>query len=350
MQPTVKFILILIFCSVPSIFSFGQNPANRYIDAYKQYLNATCPIKNDSIKHFVYFARDREALHNHPFLKIRRFEGAQMMYSWKQLEPKKGEYDFSAIEADLYYLHSYGKKLFVQLQDATFTTNYVGVPDYLLTEEYGGGIIQQRTDDGKPEGWVARRWNNHVRQRFAFLLDTLGREFDGQIEGINLQETAIGVSSKYDVDFTPELYVESVKANMLALKKAFSKSVSMQYANFMPGEWLPWENKGYLRSIYAYGEKIGVGLGAPDLMVKRKGQLNHALAMMHETKYLAPLGIAVQDGNYTGQTGSEPVENSQNNLVPLLHAFAKDFLRVDYMFWSIQEPYFSKYVIPCFEH
>ena len=92
---------------------------------------------------------------------------------------------------------------------------------------------------------------------------------------------------------------------MLALKKAFPRSAKLQYANFMPGEWLPWEDEGYLRSIYEYGESIGVGLGAPDLMVRRKGQLNHALAMMHENEFTAPLGIAIQDGNYIGQTGAD---------------------------------------------
>jgi hypothetical protein len=38
--------------------------------------------------------------------------------------------------------------------------------------------------------------------------------------------------------------------NMKALKQAFPKSVAMQYANFMPGEWRPTEDKGYLRAVY----------------------------------------------------------------------------------------------------
>jgi hypothetical protein len=122
----------------------------------------------------------------------------------------------------------------------------------------------------------------------------------------------------------------------------------------MPGEWLPWEDKGYLRSIYQYGEEIGVGLGAPDLMVTKKGQLNHPLALMHEGSYTVPIGIAVQDGNYTGKTGTDAgytenkEGNSRKNIVPLLHAFAKDFLRVRYMFWVNQEPYFEEDVMPCF--
>jgi len=98
-----------------------------------------------------------------------------------------------------------------------------------------------------------------------------------------------------------------------------------------------------------------VGLGGPDLMVQRKGQLNHTIAMMHEYKYTVPLGIAVQDGNYVGKTGDDQdyKEHEDNgligreNIVPLLHAFAKDFLHVNYMFWVHQEPYFSEDVIPC---
>jgi hypothetical protein len=144
---------------------------------------------------------------------------------------------------------------------------------------------------------------------------------------------------------------------MRALKKAFPQSTKFQYANFMAGEWLPWEDKGYLRSIYQYGEEIGVGLAAPDLMPRRKGQLNHALTLMHEGTFTVPLGIAVQDGNYTGMTGADfendtipesELKKKHENIVPMLHAFAKDFLKVRYMFWVNQEPYFEEDVLPCF--
>lgn len=333
----------------------GNNPADRYLNAHKQYLSATCPVEEDGIKHFVYFARDRDQLHDHPFLHHERFEGAQIMYSWKQLEPEKGHYDFSIVKADYEYLQSFGKKLFIQLQDATFNPEYKGVPDYLLTDEYDGGALLKRSDEGEPEGWVAKRWNLKVQKRFALLLMELGREFDGRIEGINLQETAIGVGKENETAFSPESYAAAILTNMSSLKRAFPQSTTMQYANFMPGEWLPWEDHGYLRSVYEHGEKIEVGLGGPDLMVRRKPQLNHALAMMHESEYSVPLGIAIQDGNYVGMTGADKNYNEQEdrkvsghkNIVPLLHAFAKDFLRVSYMFWVIQEPYFSSDVLPC---
>ncbi len=331
-----------------TIHAQQKNRSERYTDAYKKYLNAACPVKKDSIKHFVYFAKDRELIKNHPLLRHKMFEGAQIMYAWRDLEPEKGKYDFSILKYDYRYLKKYSKKLFIQLQDVTFNAAYKAVPDYLLTAEYDGGAVLQYNDNNNPEGWVAKRWNKKVRERFSLLLQALGKEFDGKIEGINLQETSIGVK---DSSFSEAEYINGLKENMLALKKAFPASTTMIYANFIPGEWLPADDKGYLRGIYQYGEKIGVGLGGPDLMVKRKGQLNHILAMMHEGKYTVPLGIAVQDGNYIGETGDtdeETKKKAHDNIVPLLHSFAKDFLKINYMFWANQEPYFKTDVLSCF--
>jgi hypothetical protein len=349
-------ILLGFFISV-SGSAQGVKKSERYADAYKQYINAACPLEQDSISHFVYFSRDRELIHDHPFLRIRRFAGAQIMYSWRQLEEERGKYDFSIIREDYDYLASHGKKLFIQLQDATFNRFYKAVPDYLLTDEFSGGVIPQLTEKGDTAGWVAKRWDREVQKRLALLFRELGKEFDGRVEGINLQESAIDVQlkegpagfySEADSTFSPARYTESIKANMLSLKKAFPRSTTMQYANFMPGEWLPGNDKGYLRSVYQYGEEIGVGLGGPDLMIKRKGQLNHTIAMMHEGHFTVPLGIAVQDGNYIEETGNNDVVSDHKNIVPVLHAFAKDFMKVNYMFWVCQEPYFTGDVIPCF--
>lgn len=343
-------ILLFYILLVANLFSQNTNYNERYLKSYKEYENATCPIEKDDIKHFIYFARDREAIRNYAFLEHTDFEGAQIMYAWKDLEPEKDEYNFSMIYEDYNYLKSKGKKLFIQLQDATFSSGNKPVPDYLLTEEYDWGVAGQMNNNGKLRGWVAKRWNSNVQDRFAKLLVALGDAFDGKIEGINLQETAIGVSAKYDSTFSPQKYVEAIKINMLSMKKAFNKSVTMQYANFMPSErGLLHAEKKYLKIIYEYGELIGVALGAPDLLVKKKEHLNHPYAMMHEAKYTVPLGVAVQDGNYIGKTGTLEIVNERKNIVPMLHDFAKEFLKVKYMFWSNQTPYFEQDVIPCFK-
>ncbi|MEL7541738.1 MAG: hypothetical protein AAGJ51_12615, partial [Pseudomonadota bacterium] len=117
-----------------------DNPADKYSKAYEAYDSASCPIAADDISHFVYFARDRQRMRGHAFLDHDRFDGAQIMYRWRDLEPTEGKYDFSRIRSDIDYLKARDKRLFVQLQDVTFSAKYKPVPDYLLTERFDGGV------------------------------------------------------------------------------------------------------------------------------------------------------------------------------------------------------------------
>ena len=307
--------------------------------------------------HFVFFARDRELLPNHAFLPYKRFDGAQITYSWKQLEPREDEYDFSEIDADLKILSAHNKKLWIQLQDATFSPTRQAVPPYIMKgAAYNGGANPQYNDEDKVDGWVARRWDPAVQARFHKLFIILAERYDGVIVGINLQESAIGITEEGVAKapgFSNLGYRDGLKQNMLALKKAFKKSVPMQYVNFMPGESLPDVDKGLMKSLFDYGEEIGVAIGAPDLMPKRPYQQAHAYKFMREKKKAGKLtiGIAIQDGNYRGTTGASAEAGPGEtwpDIVPELANYAKETLGASYVFWSIQEPYFSKNVIPFF--
>ena len=304
------------------------------------------------IHHYVFFDRDRERISDPEFLQITAFEGAQLKYTWRELETEKDNYDFGIIHADLDFLTSKGKKLFIQLQDVSFDISIINVPQYLMEDEvYNGGADKQYyyegDDEGNavPAGWVARRWDPPVQKRFHKLLLALGEEFDGKIEGINLPETAIefGESGRlFPKGFSPDVYRNAVIENMKSIKKAFPKSVTMQYANFMPGEWLPWKDMSYLRSIYKSAEEIGIGVGGPDLLPYRKGQMNHSYQLISQYNDTIPTGIAVQWGNYEHVN---PKTDKQITIPELLE-FARDYLRVSYIFWCTQEPYYSEKLIP----
>ena len=61
------------------------------------------------------------------------------------------------------------------------------------------------------------------------------------------------------------------------------------------------------------------------------------------------LGVAIQDGNYSGTTNEIIVPTEPwPNLVPELDDDARNFLKVNYIFWGAQEPYFSHDVVPYF--
>jgi len=319
-------------------------------------LSATAAVPSITAKplhHFVYFGMDREKISaNKSFLETRAFEGAQIAYFWRQLEPSKDEYDFSLIRNDLALLTRHGKKLWVQLQDVTFSERWNPVPKYLLQDpQYHGGANHQysyKNNDEKTatvDGWAARRWDPAVQDRFHKLLLALAKEFDGRIAGINFAESSVsfGESGRlYPEGFTPEIYRDALVTNMKALKRAFSKSIALQYANFMPGEWRPTEDKGYLRAVYEAARDSKVGVGGPDLLPGKPGQMGSSYSLIRELAGKVPVGIAVQDGNYEHVN---PKTGKRITITELVE-FATDYLKADYIFWCTEEPYYLNDLVP----
>lgn len=306
-----------------------------------------------AVRHFVFFGQDREELpKDRAFAGAKALVGAQIAYSWRQLEPEPDRYEFDAVREDLAVLTARGKRLWVQLQDVTFSPQRVNVPRYLREDpRYHGGAAPQyeipndQEAEARPAGWVARRWDPAVQERLHRLFAALGKAFDGRIEGINLAETAVefGESGKlYPPGFTPAGYRDAIITNLRALKRAFPRSVALQYANFMPGEWRPTDDKGYLRAVCRAAREANVGLGGPDLLPYRPGQVNGPYPLFPEAAGQVPIGIAVQEGNYADK---DP-KTGKRASVPELLRFATESLRADYLFWCREEPYYTAEVIP----
>lgn len=298
-----------------------------------------------TLKHFIFFSREREGILNSDFFMNPRITGAQITYPWKRLEPRKDQYDFSEIEEDLLFLESKGKKLFIQIQDVTFDSTVVAVPKYLITDTvYHGGVNSQYDyyKNGKPfkAGWVARRWDPEVSDRFYRLLEKLAGQFDGRIEGINLPETSMEFPKKPGLlpdGFTDRSYTNAIKMNMLTLKTNFKQSVPLLYANFMPGD-----SKESLREIYDYSRTIRLGMGGPDIKVYRPAQMENSYPLIRAMAGIAPTGVAVQEGNYSVINP----KSGKKVTVPEILGFAEDYLKLEYIFWCTEEPYYSKEVLP----
>ena len=303
-------------------------------------------------RHYVFFNRDRHRIRDSAFLANPGIEGAQVKYTWRELEPERDRYDFRAIREDQAFLAAHGKRLFVQMQDVSFDSSIVNVPEYLRRDpEFNGGAVRDYSQPGDdealavPAGWVARRWDPAVQARLHRLLAALGGELDGRIAGINLPETAVGFGTSgalWPAGYTPARYRDAVIENMRALKRAFPTSVAMKYGNFMSGEWLPGSDRGFLRSVYEAARELGVAMGGPELFPHKRGHMNHNYPLIRAHHGAAPTGIAVQWSNYAAVNPStwEPVTVTE------LLDFARDYLCVDYVFWSTQEPFYSRDVLP----
>lgn len=297
--------------------------------------------------HYIFFNLDRERIRDTSFLNINQIQGAQLKYTWKELEPEKDHYDLDLVQNDLDFLKANGKALFIQIQDVSFDTIWVPIPSYLRKDPiYHDGANYQyhflNDDETKyeKEGLVARRWDLQVAERFHLLLKELEKRFDGKITGINLPETAVEFGNKKDLHppgFTFEVYKNAIKENMRIAKKAFPNTVIIQYANFMPGEWLPSEDHSYMRDLFQYAKQIHVGMEGPDILVYKKGQMSNSYQFVKQCAGIIPTGLAVQDGNYAHinpQTGKEVT-------FPEIYIFGKEYLKLNYIFWCTEEPYYS---------
>jgi len=299
------------------------------------------------VHHYVFFGQDREKIKEaKSFLETPAFEGAQIAYSWRQLEQGKDNYDFSMIREDLAFLNAHGKKLWIQYQDVTFNPNRINVPKYLLDDpKYNGGADKQYRIKGDDEaqavheGWMARRYDPAVQERLHKLYAALGKEFDGRVAGINDAETSSGfgwTGKLFPKGYSREIYRDAIITNMKALKRAFPKSIAMVYANFMPG------GRPHLEAVYKAAQESHVAVGGPDLLPFRPFQQANSYPLIRASAGKIPTGLAVQDGNYSDVNR----ETGQRAQIADLLKFGAEELKLDYIFWCTEEPYYSNELIP----
>lgn len=296
---------------------------------------------------YIFFGEDRERISDTAFLSDPNILGAELTYTWRELEPSADHYDLSAIHHDLAFLRSHGKRLFLQLQDVSFTERIV-TPDYLrAVPAYHGGIARKYEavagDSAHFDGWVARRWDPAVRERFARLLRAIAAEFDGSIEGVVLPETAVGFEGVMPPPgFSGEAYAEGIRENLSAARGAFQRSCVVIYANFMPHSSVSGSGHAFLRSVYAHAESLGVGVGGPDILPYRPFPRSSSLPLIAQRPAGVIAAMAVQDGNLAER---DP-KTGHRITVAELYDSAVTTLRLNYIFWGTEEPYFTRDVVP----
>ncbi len=269
--------------------------------------------------------------------------GVQIVYNWRQLEPEKDRYDFSAIEKDLAIADSLKKKLFIQVQDRFFQPTAKHVPDYLMTDPaYGGGLAPQFDNPGENQpvgyGWVAMQWNPIVRDRYQKLLAALAKALDGRVYGVNLPETSIDVSTASPpAGFSCDTYFDAEMQNLAFARRVFTKSLVVQYVNFWPCEWD--NDHKYMSRIFDYAAKNNVGLGGPDIIPGRKGQMKNSYPFFNRYKgKLAFVGMAVQEPTltYKNPKTGKPFTKAE------FQAYGEDFLGANVIFWSSASPWLKE--------
>ncbi|MBN1672277.1 MAG: fibronectin type III domain-containing protein [Kiritimatiellae bacterium] len=262
------------------------------------------------------------------------FVGAMKGYAWSVLEPARGVYDFSLIEADLRSLRSRGKRLMVDLNHVQFGSGPPYTPGYMWDNAiYGGDAGHYGNYARKGGGWMSLLWNANVKARLMGLIAALGARFNGEpyVEGLYLGESA------FEKPLGPDMYgwSPSVQRQVFidiaaACRQALPDKQVWQGINWAPYEFAP---------FVAELAQMPVGIGWPDT----------ATGLAHQQININPLFLAYHDvistkpevqyfnydriiNPYTGapQTPQEMLEYVVERVNPW------------YMVWLIREPYWSE--------
>ena len=268
-------------------------------------------------------------------------EGVQIVYDWRELEPEEGRYEFARIEQDLEQAARRGKRLWIQLQDRFFRPQDRLLPDYVLDEpQYGGGLARQLDSPGEGKvvasGWTAMQWNVAVRARFQALISALAERFDGRVEGLNLPETAFQLPEQAEEHFDCDGYFEAELENALFARRAFAQSLVVQYVNFFPCEWN--NDHRYMERFFAAAVVNGIGLGGPDIVPYRQGQMRNSYPFFNQLHDELPIvAMAVQGATLTYTNSATGQQFTREEFVD----FATDYLGVDIIFWAQEAPWFE---------
>lgn len=135
--------------------------------------------------------------------------------------------------------------------------------------------------------------------------------------------------------------MDVIKSKIQTLRLAFRTSIPMVYLNFLPREWLPSQDKGYMRSLFNEAKKLEIGAGGSDLMPYRKSHMAQTYSFFKEYPDILVKGMAIQHGN---RCQINPKTGKRNTVADVLN-FSRDYLGLDYIFWAEDEPYFINEVM-----
>lgn len=247
--------------------------------------------------------------------------GVLKMYRWRDLEPSRGNYDFSEIEQDLVYLSSRGLQLIVMLEDKTFK-NENPVPNYLNTADH--------VRRNRPGGYTAIRWSPTVVARTKALITALGNRFDSNpyFEGVSTQESAPGLDGPIldATGYTPEKYRDALVDVLTHATEAMPTSRVFWYVNFFP------RKLSYMAEVIDAVKDTGVVVGGPDVLPDEHALQAHLYPTLRSFQGQLPLLGQVESMCYHHEH-EDPSAATKYWTMPELFSYAKNNLKVNYMIW-----------------
>lgn len=246
-------------------------------------------------------------------------QGFMKRYTWRQLEPSLGVYDFSEISSDLAFVSSYGLQLVVMIEDKTFDST-IPLPSYLA----------DKVSANVAGGYTAVRWDPYVVARMQALLKMLGKKFDSKanFEGVAFQETALGIASAQltALAYTPEKMRDAIITELNSATANLPTSRVFWFMNFLAGA------QYYIGDIARIVTGTGVVMGGPDVMPDDPALNKHTYPFYTSFAGQIPLFGQVEEICYAHLHADTSYPTAYWTPEELF-GYAREKMFVNYMFW-----------------
>lgn len=325
---TILFIISMVWVPFGTVYADAPAAGGVTSSSVKWHPGHYYSIMSGSKNDPTYLAQVYSELDDTPALR-----GMQVRFNWAELETSYGVYNFTTIDKRLSELAAKNKRLMILLEIKSWDSGTALVPEYLKASTYEGGIFPFNTDGSSTiKGYNIKLWNPMVRDRLAALISALGKRFNSHnyFEGIGLTETSLSspmipLTSTQINDFYSNLLVVNNK-----MRESFPNTMTFQFANY---------SRSILPALVSGLKEMGAALGCPDVFIEEPGLLypgdkwsyKGIYTYYPENSRLMPLTIQVMTPNYENtrydKTGYVPT-------VSELLAFARDNLKVNYIFWQ----------------
>lgn len=246
-------------------------------------------------------------------------KGFLKRYTWRELEPSEGQYNFSEMKSDLDFAASQGMHLIAMVEDKTF-----------VKEDPAPAYLSWLTRPNRMGGYTLARWAPKVVSRHKALLSAIGARFDGNpyFEGVATQETAPGLDKTHldATGYTPEKYRDALIDILSHGAQQLPSSRMFWYMNYFP------QQQSYIGEVAEAVASKGVVMGGPDVMPDEHSLQEHTYPFYREFAGKMPLFGQVEPICYHHRH-ADRTKPTKYWTPGELFRYARDNLDVNYMFW-----------------
>lgn len=220
-------------------------------------------------------------------------KGVWITHEWCRLEPKRRQYDFKDMDAQVDYMVANHPDCHIvfQISDQSYTSyEHQSPPDWL-----GDNRIKKTAQ----AGWVSATWHESVMDDLISLHYEVNHRYRDvcQFYGTATSETTIGINDPNQhiaLHYTPEKRAVTLERLAKTIATAFPHKRLFFFQNFLPG--------GTPQRLLELCLEIAkppyeVAIGGPDLIPYREGLSEKHSKMAHalETRVYVPIYLNLPD-------------------------------------------------------